>query len=364
MRYMFFSNCKMHRMHCFVSRALLVGTLLGAVIGLAGTGYAGGEQTEVSASVPEGVNSWIARLHKASSSHSYTGTLVVLSSSGAMSSSRIAHVCSGEQELERVETLTGVPRITYRLNNEVRTFWPQSHQMRREPYAPAGALGPWVSSPRTGVADFYSAEYLGAERVAGFAADVVWFKPRDAWRFGYRIWSEHKSGMVLKMQTLRADGDVLEQVAFSALELDAPMSMAPLQQGMQATAGYAVHDVQRIETVPVQHGWVLGAPVPGFALVGCYMQHMRAADTGAPAAHAPTPPEPAPDTLQCIYSDGLATVSLFLEARVSQRVARRSAMGATHMLSQRVGAQGWLTAVGEVPLATLVLFASRVAPAR
>ena len=356
----------MHRLHCFFSRASFVCILFGSVTGLAGTAYAGGTstETEVSESLPEGVNSWIARLHKASSSHSFTGTLVVLSSSGAMSSSRIAHVCSGEQQLERVETLTGIPRVTYRLNNEVRTFWPQSHQVHRDRYAPAAAPGSWVPVSGTAAADFYSAEYLGAERVAGFAADVVWFKARDAWRFGYRIWSERQSGLVLKMQTLQADGGVLEQVAFSALELDPPMSLEPLKQGMQATAGYTVRDVQKIETSPARNGWVLGAPVPGFALVGCYTQHMRAVDTGALAAHAPKLPERAPGTMQCIYSDGLATVSLFLDASVSQGVVGRSAMGATHTLSQRVGAQGWLTAVGEVPLATLVLFASRVAQTR
>ena len=271
--------------------------------------------------------------------------------------------CSGEQQLERVETLSGLPRITYRLNNEVRTFWPQSQQMHRERYAPAAAPGSWVPVPGTGVADFYSAEYLGVERVAGFAADVVWFKARDAWRFGYRIWSERQSGLVLKMQTLGADGGVLEQLAFSALELDPPMSIASLQQGMEATAGYTVHDVQKIETAPAKNSWTLGVPVPGFALVGCYTPHMRAAQTGVAGTHAPALPGSASGMLQCIYSDGLATVSLFLDTSMAQHAAGRSAMGATHMLSQRVGAQGWLTAVGEVPLATLVLFASRVAQA-
>ena len=353
----------MHRMQYFVSRALLVCTFLVPVIGLAGPANAGDAPTEMSAPLPEGVTAWIARLHKASRSHSYTGTLVVLSSSGAMSSSRIAHVCSGEQQLERVETLTSLPRITYRLDNEVRTFWPQSQQVRRERFTPAIALGPWVPVPGTGVTDFYSAKYLGVERVAGFAADVVWFKARDAWRFGYRIWSERQSGLVLKIQTLGSDGSVVEQMAFSALELDLPLSVALFQQEMQATAGYTVHDAQKIKTSPAQHGWALGEPVPGFVPVGCYTQHVRAVGTDMPAAHASSPPESAPDTLQCIYSDGLATVSLFLDASASQRVASRSAMGATHLLSQRVGAKGWLTAMGEVPLATLVLFASRVAPA-
>lgn len=286
----------------------------------------------------------------------------MLSSSGAMTSSRIAHVCSGEQPLERIETLTSLPRTTSRLGNEVRTFWPQSQQVRREPFTPAKALGSWVPVPGTGVTDFYSAEYLGVERVAGFAADVVGFKARDAWRFGYRIWSERESGLVLKIQTLGSDGSVVEQMAYSALELDLPMSISLFQQKMQATAGYTVHDALKVKTSPAQHGWALGEPVPGFVPVGCYALHMRAVSTGTSVSHASTPSESAPDTLQCVYSDGSATVSLLLGTSVSQGVVGRSAMGATHLLSQRVGAQGCLTAMGEVPLATLVLFASREAP--
>ena len=65
--------------------------------------------------------------------------------------------------------------------------------------------------------------------------------------------------------------------------------------------------------------------------------------------------------MQWVFSDGLATVSLFLEPHDESRPRMEGAarMGATNTLTLRLPADGpwWLTAVGEVPLPTLQAFA-------
>lgn len=272
-----------------------------------------------------------------------------------MDSAHISHVCSGAQQLERIETLTGTPRITYRLGNEVRTFWPQSRTVLREQREPAAAFPqlPWVQG--AAVAEFYGVHFVGTERVAGLLADVVWFKPQDALRFGYRIWSERDTGLVLKMQTLQADGRVLEQIAFSELDIHAPVRMKPLLRMMNATAGYRVLDMPQLKASAAEHGWRLRQPVEGFVPVSCYAHLPKAAPAAASATDG---------TLQCIYSDGLATVSLFIEAANGSQASARTeghwSMGATHTLVQRLQPQGWLTVVGEVPAATLTLFARQL----
>ena len=71
------------------------------------------------------VNDWLVRIHDASRRRAYTGTFVV--SVGAdMASARIWHVCDGDQQMERVESLTGAPRSTFRHNNHVVTFFPRN----------------------------------------------------------------------------------------------------------------------------------------------------------------------------------------------------------------------------------------------
>jgi sigma-E factor negative regulatory protein RseB len=71
------------------------------------------------------VNDWLMRMHDASRQRAYVGTFVV-SAGGRMSSARIWHACDGEQQMERVESLTGEPKSTYRRNDLVMTFF--SHE--------------------------------------------------------------------------------------------------------------------------------------------------------------------------------------------------------------------------------------------
>ena len=61
--------------------------------------------------------------------------------------------------------------------------------------------------------------------------------------------------------------------------------------------------------------------------------------------------------LQWIFSDGLASVSIFVEDFDRQRHQREGvfASGATHTLTRRVQ-DSWVTVVGEVPPATLKAF--------
>ena len=291
------------------------------------------------------VAQWIARMHQASLQRSYTGTFVVLSSSGAMASSRIWHACDGQQQIERVDALSGPQRTVFRRGEEVRTFLPQSrtvHTMERRE-APGRFPPVALSADGLDLARYYLARPLGQERVAGLVADVVWFQPQDGLRYGYRVWSEHASGLALKLQTVGADGRVLEQAAFSQLDLETPVPLALLAQAMDNLAGYRVVPVALEPTTAAAEGWVLREPVPGFVPVSCYR---REAEAGG--------------MLQCLYSDGLATVSLFLErfdARRHPSVAQQMALGATHTLGQRITQDTWFTAVGEVPAQTLQQFA-------
>ena len=62
---------------------------------------------------------------------------------------------------------------------------------------------------------------------------------------------------------------------------------------------------------------------------------------------------------QTIFSDGLTYVSLFIEPFNPQRHQRsmRTAVGATQTLMRRHG-DWWVTVVGDVPPATLLMFAN------
>lgn len=290
------------------------------------------------------VSEWLMRMHNASTRRAYVGTFVVSSALGNLSTSRIWHVCDGEQQMERVESLSGVPRTTLRRNEDVITFVPSAKLARVEKRDSFGMFPNLLHAGDSTIAEFYTARAVATDRAAGFDADVVHIQPKDKLRFGYRIWSEKKSGLMIKLQTLGTDGRVIEQSAFSELQLDAPVKMDKLAQMMANTDGYRVEKSEVTKTTPAGEGWALKTPVPGFMPISCFKR---------------IAPE---NTVQWIFSDGLATVSLFLEIYDRQRHLQESlqALGATQSLTRHIGDKAgdwWLTVLGEVPAQTLQAFA-------
>jgi sigma-E factor negative regulatory protein RseB len=325
--------------------------VLAAACALGGLSWAGGQTPNVTTAEAAGsertVNEWLMRMHEASRKRAYAGTFVVSSGAGSLSSARIWHVCDGEQQMERVESLTGPPRTTFRRNDQVLTLLPESKLAYAEKRESLGLFPHLLQTGDSAIAEFYGAKQDGSERVAGFDADIVLLRPKDTLRYGYRIWSEKKTGLVVKLQTLDADGKVLEQAAFSELQLDAPVKMEKLGQMMANTAGYRVETSSMLKTTALSEGWVLKNTVSGFKSMSCFRRSVG----GAPASAAES-------TLQWVFSDGLASVSLFVEPFDAQRHVKEGvlAIGATQSLTRRIGAW-WLTVVGEVPLQTLKAFA-------
>ncbi len=294
------------------------------------------------------INDWLLRMHEsAMKKRSYIGTLVQ-SSPQFMSSARIWHACDGAQQMERIDNLTGAPRSTFRHNDKLVTFMPESRVVRVEKRESLGGF-PEVLKPGSGnIPEFYAVKVLGPERVAGLDAEVVQLQPKDALRFGYRIWTDKKSNIVLKLQTLDGNGAVLEQSAFSELQLDAPVKMDKLVQMMGATEGYKVDQPVLTKTTASAEGWALKTAVPGFKALSCFKRNASPGSANAAGDQ----------TMQWIFSDGLATVSLFVEDFDKTRNTQEGVMvqGATHSLFKRMN-EFWLTAVGEVPPQTLKAFA-------
>jgi sigma-E factor negative regulatory protein RseB len=88
--------------------------------------------------------------------------------------------------------------------------------------------------------------------------------------------------------------------------------------------------------------------VSGFKLAGCVRRGMEAGGGEAPV-------------LQAVFTDGLTHVSLFVESFKPQRhrTEMQAQQGATSTVMLRRG-EHWVTVVGDVPAATLRLFADAV----
>jgi sigma-E factor negative regulatory protein RseB len=327
-------------------RPLFALTLFGAVCGFVpcAAAQAGGTAPDSQ------MRSWLARIHEAAGKRNFQGTFVV-SGGGMVSSARIAHFCVGPNQFERIESLDGQARHVFRHNDLVHTVWPGSRVavVEQSPQQPAFPALLQAGDDRIG--EFYELHAQGTGRVAGHEAEVMHLRPRDRLRYGYRLWSERVSGLLLRADVLAEGDEVLETSAFSEVTIGIKPQPDSVLQPMRRLDGFRVLRPQLQPTSLEAEGWVMNAAVPGFRLVRGVRRPMDAAggevDMQAPAV------------LQAIYSDGLTHVSMFIEPYDPQRHTRemRASLGATQTLMRRQG-DWWLTLVGDVPLKTLKLFAN------
>jgi len=310
--------------------------------------------SQTPASAPQVVRdarSWLMRIHEAASRQNYQGTFVV-SGGGNVASARMAHFCEGSNQFERIESLDGQARNVYRWNDTVHTLWPGNHVAVIEPRDALNSFPALLQAGDDGLADWYEVQPQGADRVAGHDASVLLVRPKDAYRYGYRLWADKASGLLLRADVLGERGQVLETSAFSDIAIGVKPQPETVVQPMKKLDGFRVVRPSTQATRLDAEGWTMKHVAPGFRQVSCVNRQM---DTPADAEATGG----AQRVLQVVYADGMTYVSVFIEPFKPQRHTQPmlAAVGATQTLSMRQG-DWWITVVGDAPAATLKLFAS------
>lgn len=302
---------------------------------------------------------WIARIHEAASQRNFQGTFVVMTG-GSVSSSRILHFCEGNNQYERIESLDGQMRQVYRHNDVVHSLWPTHRMAVVETRYAKSEFPSLLSAGAERIVQSYDVRPRGEGRVAGHEADVLTLQPRDGYRYGYRLWAEKSTGLLLRAEVVDERDTVLEVSAFSDLVINVKSKPEQVLQPMRRLEGYTVKRPQ-LEVIDLaREGWALRQAPPGFKHVVSVKRLLTKGLRDEPASAAAPPA-----VLQTIYSDGLTYVSVFIEpaALDSQRREALMSLGATQTLVHRVG-DSWLTVIGDVPALTLRAFAGAMEPRR
>ena len=300
---------------------------------------------------PSEVRGWLLRIHSAASRRNFQGTFVV-SGGGSVASARIAHFCDGPSQYERIESLDGKQRKVYRHDEVVQTVWPASHVAMIEQRGMLSSFPALLQAGDDGIGDWYDVRAEGSDRVAGHDADVLSVRARDSLRYGYRLWADRASGLLLRAEVLGGKGDVLETSAFSEVVIGVRPQPETVLQAMRRLDGYRIVRPVLTPTRLDAEGWTMRRVAPGFREVSCVSRQIDA--PGEVDSAAASPP-----VIQSIYSDGLTYVSVFIEPYRAERhgKAMLAAVGATSTLARRHG-DWWITVVGDTPPATLKMFAT------
>lgn len=255
----------------------------------------------------------------------------------ALVSSRIVHVVDGTGERERLELLDGEPLEFLRHNETVQCLIPARKLVIRE--RSRGDRFPAVLLGEGQDVDTHYRVQSRAEigRVAGHECNVHELTPRDHLRYGYRLCTDVKTNLLLKLQVISAEYGVLDQIAFTSLQLGKDVAADQLESSWD-TRDWQVVEPRKVQADFAGKGWRISVPA-GFRTV----------------TQLSRPMSESRQVKQLVVSDGLAAISVFIEPFANGdpgRSASAVSKGALNIQEARIG-DFWMTAVGDVPAAAL-----------
>lgn len=275
---------------------------------------------------------------------SYQGVFIY-QSAGDAKSVQITHMNYGQGEYARMVVLDGTPREVLSQGNDVVIFSPKNEKVVIEKRRGQNMFPALLPADMDVIKSSYQARAAGIERVGGREGQIVFLEPRDHLRYGYKFWVDKQYGLLLKATTANERNEPMEQMAFSQLTLLNTQNMDWFQPNVDLHKAYVMEE-SSASSASSSNNWSLGQIPAGYRKIE---QHQRV-----------VPGKPLPVT-HVLFSDGLASVSLFIESLGKNLQAKKghTTMGATNLYA--VSADGYqIVVVGEVPEATVAQFANAV----
>jgi sigma-E factor negative regulatory protein RseB len=281
----------------------------------------------VAAAAPETPEAWVAHMAEALATREYEGVFVYIHD-GRIDTMRVVRTIGPEGARDALTSLNGEPREVVREQGELRSTGNGVTTVL--PSGPSVVFGV-APSALLDAATHYRLAVAGQDRVAGYPVVIVDARPADTARYGYRLWIERDSGMLLRSLLAGPDGTPLEQLMFTSLEL---------RPGRAAeTPPAAAADPATLE------GPRYREPMPaGFRLVA-----IRPEQNGR---------------RHFVYTDGLANVSVYVEplAPALQPITGGLRRGAINLYGHVAG-ERQIVVVGDVPVNTAHQIAVTLDPA-
>ncbi|MFO1431441.1 MAG: MucB/RseB C-terminal domain-containing protein [Candidatus Competibacteraceae bacterium] len=295
---------------------------------------------------------WLERMIQAAHALNYEGIFVYVQGQH-LEAMRVIHAGGANSERQRLFSLNGSPREIVVADNRVICMVPEQQTSmgngyRRSPFP--------ITLPLKldRLESHYDFKLAGEDRVAGLDTRVIVIQPRDKLRFGYRLWLDQNNGMVLRSALFDEAGQWLEQMMFTSVQYKQDIDPALLNPPAAAEPAPPATEPAPEEAKPIveesESSWrLVDAELPqGFSRVTHY--RLPAKDTKRAPEHI-------------VLTDGLATVSIFLEPLAGSHPLLQgpAQMGAMNALG-KVFNDYQVLVVGEVPQAAVQMIAAALRP--
>ena len=291
---------------------------------------------------------WLERMTRALAQQNYDGRFFHLTESRS-ETMRIIHRVDKGKVSERLVSLDGSGREIIRDETQIVCYLPDKRTVLVEKRTDNNSLLAALPSYSESLEAHYSIEKIGkVSKTLGRKTQMIVVQPRDQYRYGYRLWLDQETAMPLKSQLSDRNGRVIEQILFAELNLRDRIPIAELQPSVSAEGfRWLRQDPQPVRVASnATVGWSVIRLPAGFRLTTWRIQAI--AGSSAPVRHL-------------VFSDGLASVSVFIEPRGPQATPMHglARVGAAFAYSRDLDGHQ-VTAVGEVPAATVEAIAAGV----
>lgn len=269
---------------------------------------------------------------------------------------RIIHRMRDGLMTERLVSTDGSGREFVRDGDELVGYFPDRRivVVERRSHG-AGFIG-GLRGLDTDAQENYEIRDIERTRMQGRPTRVITVTPRDSFRYGYRLWIDEKTAMPVKTQLSSASGDIIEQITFASLTLPLQIDDDLLKTEVSTEGFRWLRREPPSGPQASQLAWTAGQLPPGF-------RRSIAQISGIPG-----PPKP---SSHLVFTDGLASVSVFVEKADAPKVVSRDGTPRKSLGPAQLGAAAAytalieghrITAVGEVPPITVKAIAESLRP--
>lgn len=292
---------------------------------------------------------WLETMAFAAHQTDYSGTFVYQDGVGGhVELSRITHILDADGEHERLEGLNGVRREMVSNNDQVWLFIGDRKvriERRHEEQNFPALLPKQVSA----LEENYLIQQAEEDRVAGFHVHAVVFQPKDNLRYSHKMWAHSESGLLLKAVVLDEHARIIEQYAFTQLQLGGKVDRTWVESRKISPSTFKKHEPVVAEKAMAEvksSDWQIDALPSGFKKIMEVCRPIR--DKTRPVTHL-------------VFSDGLAGISIFIEDVAGRENLNTglSSQGAIQIYS-KINGDKLITVVGEVPPRTVMQVAESV----
>ena len=283
---------------------------------------------------------FLMRMNHAAGNLNYDGVFLHINGH-RVDTLRVIHKAENNTVLERLYALNGNPREVIRDAEKVLCFMPERKRghagMRSDKNT--GFPGFMVNNLEA-LADNYVLSTGKVERIADRQATSLKILPRDGFRYGYELWGDKETGLLLKSVLIDVASNVIEQYMFAFINIGEEIPDSELQPMTSMDELEWHNDTNPPRNTPVsESAWQFSSLPDGYHLVNVMQRSMPMSNS---------------QIEHMVLSDGLAGVSVFIQNNVDNlsSEAGLQSMGAVNAYTRNYDSQ-LVTVIGEVPAAAV-----------